>query len=165
MKKLLVFAIALTLLIPFARTTFAASSTTAKSTVQRTRLPFKGTMESTETYAVDFPTMSVTASGSGTGTPLGQFTVKYGAEVNLLDFSWDESTELIGFNGDSIRMKGLGQATQNKTPTLFNVVEIYTITGGTGRFSGASGTLTLNRLFSIATGATSGTFEGYVFTP
>jgi hypothetical protein len=45
---------------------------------------------------------------------------------------------------------------------MFNVVEIYTITGGTGRFTGASGTFTLKRLVSVTAGVASGTFEGYI---
>lgn len=165
MKNLLVLASALLFLISFARTTVAASSTTTKTTAQMTRLPFQGVRESKETYRVDPLTMAVTASGSGVANQLGQFTTRYTAEVDLLDFSWSESAEFIGVNGDSIQMKGVGQATASRTPTMFNLVEIYTITGGTGRFTGASGTLTLHRLFSITTGAASDTFEGYIFIP
>jgi len=164
MKKLLILAIALVSLIPFARTTFAAP-TVVKATTNVTRLSFKGTMRSTETYGIDFPTMSATVSGSGEATSLGQFTIKYGSEVNLLDLSWNETAQFIGVNGDSLLAKGIGQATEDRTPTMFNVVEIYTITGGTGRFTGASGTITLHRLFSITTGATFSTFEGFIFIP
>ena len=48
---------------------------------------------------------------------------------------------------------------------MFSVVEIYTITGGTGRFARASGTLTLKRLVSVKAGITSGSFEGYIVLP
>ena len=163
MKKLLVLAVFLLSLVPLARTTFAAPA--VKIPTKMTRLPFQGSVQSTETYASDIRTMSVSAQGSGNANQLGQFTIKYSGEVNLLDLSWNESAQLIGVNGDSIQMKGMGQATENKTPTMFNLIEIYTVTGGTGRFSGASGTITLHRLFSITTGATSGTFEGYIFIP
>ena len=165
MKNLIVLASALLFLIPFARTTSATSSTTTKTTAQMTRLPFQGVGESTEIYRVNVSMLSVTASGSGVANELGQFTARYAAEVNLLDLSWSESTEFVGVNGDSIQMKGAGQATASRTPTMFNLIEIYTITGGTGRFTGASGTITLHRLFSIATGAASDTFEGYIFIP
>jgi hypothetical protein len=164
MKKLLVFAIALIFLIPLARTAFAAPESTIVPE-KLTRLPFKGTVQSMETYAINFPTMSVIASGSGNATQLGQFTVSYQGQVNLLDLSGTESAQFIGFNGDSIRAEGKGQATENRTPGMFNVVQIYTITGGTGRFAGASGTITLSRLVSITTGATSSTFEGYILLP
>jgi hypothetical protein len=74
MKKLFVFAIALIFLIPLARTAFAAPES-AIATEKLTRLPFKGTVQSMETYAINFPTMSVIASSSGNATQLGQFTV------------------------------------------------------------------------------------------
>ena len=48
---------------------------------------------------------------------------------------------------------------------MYNVIEIYTITGGTDRFAGASGTLTLKRLVSLTTGVTAGTFEGTILIP
>ena len=59
----------------------------------------------------------------------------------------------MGSNGDSLHAEAVGQATENRTPGMLNVVDIYKITGGTGRFSGASGTITLNRLVSVTTGA------------
>jgi hypothetical protein len=167
MKKLLVLAIALLFLIPLTRTAFAAPSPEVKSkvTTKMTRLPFMGTVQSTETSVTVFPTMSVTGSGSGNATQLGSFTINYQVEINLLDLSAIESAEFNGTKGDSIRAEAVGQATENRTPGMLNVVDIYKITGGTGRFNGASGTITLNRLVSVTTGATSSTFEGYILMP
>jgi hypothetical protein len=48
---------------------------------------------------------------------------------------------------------------------MFKIIEIYTITGGTGRFASASGTFTMNRLVSITVGVASGHFEGYILLP
>jgi hypothetical protein len=45
---------------------------------------------------------------------------------------------------------------------MYNVVQIYKITGGSGQFAGASGTFTLKRLVNRTVGVASGTFEGYV---
>lgn len=168
MKNLLVFAIALVFLIPLARTAFAAPAAkpTATGTISTvTRVPFKGSLQSTETYSNSLTTLSVSASGSGNATQIGQFTIRYQSEVNLFDFSVIETTQFTGSNGDSLQAKGIGQATENRTPGMFNVVQIYTITGGTGRFAGASGTITLNRLMSLMTGATASTFEGYLLMP
>jgi hypothetical protein len=167
MKNLLVLGIALMFLISVAPAAFAASApeTTPDVTAKVTRLPFKGTMQSTESYVTVFPTTSVTATGSGNATELGAFTVSYEVEMSLMDLSITESAYFTGANGDSLQAKAVGQATENRTPGMLNLVDIYKITGGTGRFTGASGTFTLNRLTSVTTGAASSTFEGYILMP
>ena len=167
MKKLSVLMIALVFLIPLARTAFAAPARKAPSQVMTnvTRLPIKGTIQSNETYVTVFPTMSVTASGTGDATQLGKFTLRYHTEISLLDLSLIESAQLMGANGNSLNAEAVGQASENRTPNMLNLVEIYTITGGTGQFSGASGTITLNRLVSLTTGVTASTFEGYILIP
>ena len=168
MKSLLVFALALVFLIPLVqKTVFAAPavSATTADTTKTTRLPFKGTMQSNETYSTAFYTLFVIANGSGEATELGRFTASYQMESNLLDMSVSESVSLVGTNGDSLQAKAVGQAVEDQTPGMFKVVEIYTITGGAGRFAGASGTLTMNRLLSINVGVASSTFEGYILLP
>ena len=167
MKKLSVLMIALLFLIPLARTAFAAPArrATPQVTTNVTRLPITGTIQSNETYVTVFPTMSVTASGTGDATQLGKFTVRYHTEISLLDLSLIESAQLMGANGNSLNAEAVGQASENRTPNMLNLVEIYRITGGTGRFAGASGTVTLNRLVSVTTGAAASTFEGYILIP
>jgi hypothetical protein len=167
MKKLLILAIALLFLIPLTRTAFAAPAQEVKSnvTTKMTRLPFKGTLQSTETSVTVFPMSSVTATGSGNASQLGLFTIRYEVEMSLLDLSVIESAEFVGTNGDSLRAEAVGQAAENRTPGMLNLLEIYKITGGTGRFNGASGTFTLNRLVSATTGAAASAFEGYILMP
>jgi hypothetical protein len=164
MKSLLVFTQALGFLIPLARTRFAAPAVTPGST-KTTRIPFRGTLHSNESYSTIFPTMFVTAQGSGEATLLGQITVNYQTKVNLSDLSQSGSVSLAGIDGDSLLAKGVRQAIEARTPGMFRVVEIYTITGGTGRFARASGAVTLKRLVSLTGGITSGSFEGYIVLP
>jgi hypothetical protein len=71
MKILLIFARALGFVIPLARTALAAPDVTAAPT-KTTRLPFKGTLHSNESYRTIFPTMFVTATESGEATLLGR---------------------------------------------------------------------------------------------
>jgi hypothetical protein len=160
MKSLLVFARALEFLIPLAHTGLATPAVT-----KTTRIPFKGTLQSNESYNTIFPTMYVTATGSGEATLLGQITVNYQTKVNLSDLSQSGSVSFAGIYGDSLLAKGVGHAIEDRTPGMFRVVEIYTITGGTGRFARASGTLTLKRRVSVKAGRASGSFEGYIVLP
>ena len=164
MKSLLDSARALGFLIPLARTGFAALAVTPEPT-KTSRITFQGILQSNESYSTNFPTMFVTAKGSGTATLLGQISVHYISEVNLSDLSQSGSVTFAGFYGDSLLAIGVGQAIEDRTPGRFSVVEIYTITGGTGRFARASGTITWKRLVSVTTGITSGSFEGYIMLP
>jgi len=164
MKSLLVFARVLVSLIPLARTGSAAPAVTPVPT-KTTRIPFKGTLQSNESYSTIFPTMFVTAQGSGEATLLGQITVNYQTKVNLSDLSQSGSVSFAGIDGDSLLAKGVGQAIEDRTPGRFSVVEIYTITGGTGRFARASGTLTVERVLNQVTGETSGTLNGIIVLP
>lgn len=158
MKKMLGSAsVALLLVIVFA---IAASAAPAERDFQ-----LKGSMESLETYVVNFPIMSVTASGTGNATHLGRFTVSYEVEVNLETIAGIGSAQFVAANGDSLFAEGTGQATETGTPGVFTIVEQYMITGGTGRFSGASGSITLDRIVDTNTGATSGTIDGNIVVP
>jgi hypothetical protein len=44
-------------------------------------------------------------------------------------------------------------------------METATITGGTGRFAGATGSFTTERLFDTVTLTTTGSFEGTISSP
>jgi hypothetical protein len=58
--------------------------------------------------------------------------------------------------------------TPTGTPNLTHVIELVAITGGTGRFQGATGNLTLDFLddnTSRPTGLTSGSSRGTISTP
>ena len=163
MKNVLILGIAFLFLSVLARTTSAAPVRVSSST----QLPFKvkGTLQSTETYFMDMPLMSVTASGSGQATQLGSFTFQYKGQVNLLDLSGVSSVHFMAANGDSLYANVAGQALESGTPNVYNVVEIYKITGGTGWLTNASGTLTVHRVSNTTTGYTSGTLEGIILIP
>ena len=164
MKSFLVFGLALIFLIPLARTVFAAPAGVVWAD-NTTRLTFQGALQSNETYSTIASTMFVTAKGAGESSQLGPFTVDYHTEVNLLDLSEAESVQFTGSNGNTLQAKGTGQAIEDRTPGMYNVIEIYTITGGTGRFKDASGTFTLKRLVSRTVGLAQSTFEGYIVIP
>jgi hypothetical protein len=158
-KTLLTIAIAVLLQLLLASATFAAPATAKKT------LPFKGSLQAVETYALNFPTLTVDAAGSGNATHLGRFTLNYHVTAQLSpDGSGigSASAQFVAANGDSLFADGSGQATVTDTPNVDRIVETYTITGGTGRFTNASGSFTGERLVNLATGATSGTFDGNI---
>jgi hypothetical protein len=127
----------------------------------------KGKFQANETFELDFVnmTMSVDAQGSGNAAHLGRYTYEYQATVNLLNGQGLGSAELVAANGDRLFAELHGQGTPIEPPDLHRVVETYTITGGTGRFANASGSLALERTVNTATGATSGTVNGTIVIP
>ena len=129
-------------------------------------LSIKGTMQAVET--LDFtnpPIMTSTAGGSGIATHLGQYTLSFEVEVNLETIAGTGTAHFVAANGDSLYAVGTGQATPTNEPDVFHVVENYTITGGTGRFAGASGNITTDRIANLTTGITSGTISGMIVLP
>ena len=158
MNKLIVSTTVAALLgVALAGTTLAAIAKAEKT--------FKGTLQSVETYVVNPPIMSVTANGSGNATQLGQYAISYEVEVNLETLAGVGSAQLVAANGDILYANLSGQATPTGTEDVFNVVEEFTITGGTGRFANASGSFTLDRVVNITTGVTSGKMNGTIIIP
>ena len=125
------------------------------------QVPFKGSVQAVESYDVQFPTMFVDTTGSGEATHLGRFTVTWEFTVNLLNGAGIGSAHFIAANGDSVFTESLGQGDPTETPGINRVVETHTITGGTGRFAGATGSFTLERLADSA-GITAGSFNGSI---
>jgi len=158
MKKTFVSTvIALLLLIVLASTTFAAPVATEKL--------LKGSFDAVETHELAPPIMFVDATGLGNATHLGLFTYNLQAEVSLPSLAASASATLIAANGDMIFGEGVGQGTPTGDPSVVSIVETYTITGGTGRFAGATGNFTVERLLDRATLVSSGTISGNIVLP
>jgi len=124
--------------------------------------PFRGTVQAVETHVVVFPTLSVNGTGIGNATHLGSFTMTYEAEVNLLTHVAMGSIEFIAANGDRVFADFVGQSTPTAIPNVVSIVETATITGGTGRFAGATGTFVVMRTLDQITGSASGFFDGSI---
>jgi hypothetical protein len=104
----------------------------------------------------------VDTTGTGVATHLGLFTVTWEFTVNLLNGAGIGSAHFIAANGDSVFTESLGQGDPTlEDPDITRVVETHTITGGTGRFAGATGDFTLERLVNMA-GITAGSFSGTI---
>jgi hypothetical protein len=80
--------------------------------------------------------------------------------VTLLTGIASGSAELVAANGDTIQttVVGYGKAVPGM-PGLNRIVEINTITGGTGHFTNAQGSFIVERLVDSNTGLTSGSLR------
>ena len=135
---------------------FAASAKPDKE------LPFRGTIQGVEIATVEFPLLFVDATGSGEASHLGRFTLTYELEVDLLTLPFETSGSAVftAANGDSLFTDIVGLGTPDGD--FVSVVEAHTITGGTGRFEGASGSFIRTYLLNLVTGSTSGSFDGTI---
>jgi hypothetical protein len=136
------------------------------------QVPFRGSIQGAEIDEVQGTTLLVDGSGTGNATHLGRFAVTWEFTVNLLDGSGIGSYHFIAANGDSIFTDVLGQGQPTGTPGVSRIVEMHTITGGTGRFAGATGSFILERLNTFVsligdqlTLTTSGSFNGTISSP
>jgi hypothetical protein len=131
------------------------------SAAAEAQLPFRGSFQGAEAGEVEFPILFVDGSVAGTATHLGRFTMTYNSVVDLTNLAGSGSAELTAANGDRILTAVVGQAAPTEDPNVLSIVEIYVITGGTGRFAGASGSFVLERLL-VDESITAGTFAGTI---
>jgi hypothetical protein len=75
------------------------------------------------------------------------------------------SYQFTAANGDTLFADFTGQATPTATPGVLYIEETAIITGGTGRFAGATGSFTVERWFDTIAGTTIGSFEGTISAP
>jgi len=110
------------------------------------QVPFKGALQGNDTVSPGpSPTTALLrTTATGTGTHLGQFSLIREITGNLVNFSDTGSAQWIAANRDSIYTTIVGQAELSDLPGGFlKVTETHTITGGTGRFTGAQGSFTV----------------------
>ena len=138
-------------------------------------MPFKGDVEGADTYDVsNFPVMVIDTTAGGVATQLGRYTVSSELTVDLAAGSAFGSAHFVAANGDSLytTSTAVGEPVGAPADVTTRVTETHTITGGTGRFAGASGSFTLVRLAVFtgepdgsglfATADTEGSFEGTI---
>lgn len=133
------------------------------------QVPFRGSLQGHEidTPQGGFPPTTVSIDGGTTGiaTLVGQFSFSYQLTVNLATGTATGSAQLVAANGDTIFTTVTGSSEPTATPGILSITEINTITGGTGRFSAAQGSFTVERLVNQETGSTSGSLHGTITSP
>ena len=161
MKKLVLATFsAFLLLLVLAGAVFAAP----KSATERE--DFKGTLQAVEVgNPIDFPIVHVVATGSGKASQLGKFTYSYTVDIHVINPATLEAVgtlyyTFVAANGDKLYSVGDGYSAGPGNTNISRVVEQHVITGGTGRFAGATGKFTVDRL--ISNGSTSGRIDGVI---
>ena len=132
----------------------------------RDQVPFKGRLDGVSTVApLTPPFVSVNIEGSGQATHLGNFEVSIPHVANRSNGAAAGSFVFTAANGDTLTADFIGQATPTDVPGVFSDVIRATITGGTGRFAGATGSFVSDRVADHVTGIVSDSFEGTISTP
>jgi hypothetical protein len=129
------------------------------------QVPFKGSLIGLDTGTPTVPPFaSVTVEAIGNAAHFGEFTYTALITVNTSNGTGSGTFLFTAANGDTVYGTSTGQATFTP-PNVLAIVENATITGGTGRFAGATGSFTISRLKNTVTGETIATFEGSISSP
>ena len=142
------------------------SADVVASPSSRNEVPFNGTLEGRLTVSIPLqpPLLSNLIDATGTATQLGRFTLEIPHIVNTMTRMATGTYEFTAANGDTLVATFTGQATV-VSPGVLSVLETATIREGTGRFAGAIGSFTAERVFVMATGNITGSFEGTISSP
>jgi hypothetical protein len=145
-------------------TTGPALQGTTSSAISAKTFELRGTLEATYAGSGEPPFVTVHVEGGGTASHLGRFTFESTHVVNFIDLTGSGTASLTAANGDRLTGELRGVATP-RDGGVFHIVETLTITAGTGRFTGASGEIVIERLSfpsGPANGTTTGSWEGHV---
>jgi hypothetical protein len=142
------------------------SSTFAASAAAQHQVPFKGTMHGLDADSDPTPTsIVVTTDGGGQATHLGRFSFTQRVTVSFTTSTSTGTSHWVAANGDSLDTTIAGSGHPTGTPGEIRITETHTITGGTGRFAGAHGSFSVDRIASAITFTTSGSFTGNITSP
>jgi hypothetical protein len=129
------------------------------------QVPFKGSLAVVQTGEVQGGFLIVEGSGTGKATELGRFTVTFHEQVDLSTGIGVGTYTFVAANGDTLSARFIGHVTPTPDPNILLLEEVETIRGGTGRFAGAAGTFTLERVLNLTTGVSTGLFSGTISNP
>jgi hypothetical protein len=120
-------------------------------------LPFKGDLQAKE----DVNVQPHHLTGAGNGTHLGRFTYAADLTVDPITHNGVGTVVWTAANGDQIFASTTGHVVSVAFP-IVSFEETQSITGGTGRFVDASGTIIVERTLDVTTHLTTGSFDGAI---
>lgn len=102
------------------------------------QVPFKATFDTVAHSTINFPIATVEVVGEGVATYLGTMTTETSNQaVNLITGAGTATYSFAAANGDAFVAEFVFTATP--TPSGLALGGSWTVTSGTGRFAGASG--------------------------
>ncbi|HVJ81896.1 MAG TPA: hypothetical protein VNC50_12585 [Planctomycetia bacterium] len=143
----------------------AASGFAGPAAAPGEQTPFKGSLEGFVTRTPVPPLVAVDIDAAGNATHLGAFSLEV---PHLVDPATRTATGTYTFtaaDGSEVHAEFTGVSALTAIPGVLYIVENATITGGTGRFEGASGGFVCERFFDTVSGETYGYFNGAISTP
>ena len=128
------------------------------------QVPFRGRLEGIVATVTPLtpPFVAVTLEGEGNATQLGHFDVSSSLVANAADGTAVGTYEFTAANGDTLTADYTEYFAPTDVPGVFADVITATITGGTGRFAGATGSFVSYRAADHVTGIVTDTFEGTI---
>ena len=129
------------------------------------QLLLQGSLEAVETNEIDGPILYVHGRGSVNTAELNSFTVRFEGLVHNDENGVGTGILIAHYaapNGDGFFAEASGRGAPTSTLGVNRIIEKYTITGGTGRLAGISGSFIVERLLTLATGVSSGTVSGTI---
>lgn len=146
------------LLALFAITLFAGTA------MAGTTVPFAGS--DVGTFAIpgscDGGNLNVVIGGAGTATHLGRYSYTADECFDPGTGTFTGDPTFTAANGDQLWGSYEGQVAPTSDPNVITYTETLTISGGSGRFLGASGVLEVVGIANLATGEYSQELSGWI---
>jgi hypothetical protein len=140
---------------------FASTLCIVAPAVAGDQVPLQGSFDGQSVQSLNEDgTIQDEITSTGNASHLGQFGMVIDATV-VRPFG-SGTIVLVAANGDTVTATFTGMAGPSGTPGVALITEHATITGGTGRFAGATGSFDIVRLFVPATGEVTGTIDGSI---
>ena len=137
-------------------------------------VPFHASASGTMSIVVAPPSRIVTATAEGQGSHMGNFDVVINIVTNMtpvvvpdcqtLGSNEVNTSTFTAANGDTFTVAGTGTNCPTG-PTTVTSRDTVQVTGGTGRFEGATGTIEVRGAINRATSTFNVTYEGNLSTP
>jgi len=153
---------------PKCPTGWSTKKPVATATTKGTAVVFSGTYKGQITMVWSSSSVKATIKGTGTGVIAGlEDLTGVGTAAPQSQCEAINGTGTLGSGANTITLSVVstakGCAEEAAAPTDVNVSGNATVTGGTGKFAGASGTLKLTGYFSVKA-TTAGTTDNSAFT-